>query len=136
MENIYLAAHYGRAEEMRGVRDVLEASGYRVTSRWIDQTEQKVALGEQELNDRPELGIPFAEKDIADLRRSDTMLQFTGAGRGGRHVELGIAIILRLDIILVGQREHVFHTLPFIRHYRDWTQFVIAEIRQNQWTRT
>lgn len=32
---IYLAARYSRNDEMRGVRDVLTALGYEVTSRWI-----------------------------------------------------------------------------------------------------
>lgn len=34
---IYLAARYSRNAEMRGVRDVLEGLGHKVTSRWIDQ---------------------------------------------------------------------------------------------------
>src|SRR6185437_10509575 len=32
---VYLAARYSRRQEMLGVRDVLAALGYRVTSRWI-----------------------------------------------------------------------------------------------------
>ena len=34
---VYLAARYSRNAEMRGVRDVLQGLGYKVTSRWIDQ---------------------------------------------------------------------------------------------------
>ena len=35
IKSVYLAARYSRNDEMRGVRDVLKALGYMVTSRWI-----------------------------------------------------------------------------------------------------
>jgi len=122
MEKIYLAAQYARNPEMRGYRDILEGLGYTVTSRWIDQHDGALeeALGEPELTAEPHRGTPFALKDLEDIAAADTVINFTGAGRGGRHVELGIAIASGKSLILVGRREHVFHCMPGIDWYPDW----------------
>src|SRR5262249_15597475 len=104
MKNLYLAAHYERAAEMRGIRDILTDLGYRVTSRWIDQKEQDEALGEKELTENPEQGTRFALIDIDDITAADTMVHFTGAGRGGRHTEFGIAIAMNMTLVIVGAR--------------------------------
>jgi hypothetical protein len=120
MRKIYLAAAYERAAEMRVYRDELHLLGYTVTSRWIDQTEQDSALGASSLTLAPELGAPFAVKDVSDINAADTMIHFTGGGRGGRQVEYGMAYILRKFLIVVGAREHVFHCLPGVDWYPDW----------------
>jgi len=128
---IYLAAAYERKDEMMGVRDVLTALGYQVTSRWIDQPPGE-GLGTAELSADPARGVPYAELDLADLVAADTVISFTGqGGRGGRHVEFGWALALRrygnpVRLILVGPREHVFHSLPEIEHYPDWSRLVMA----------
>lgn len=124
---IYLAAAYQRIDEMRGVRDVLGALGYQVTSRWIDQRGKGEGLGTADLADNPEQGIQYAELDLEDLRAAETVISFTGAsGRGGRHVEFGAALALGKHLIIVGPREHVFHTLPAIEWYPDWPRLVMA----------
>jgi hypothetical protein len=126
---IYLAAAYERNDEMRGVRDVLVALGYEVTSRWIDQevSGQTEAAGAAELAADPAAYVKFAHKDLDDLRAADTVISFTGGGgRGGRHVEFGIAHTLGKRLVLVGLREHVFHTLPEVEWYPDWTQLAMA----------
>jgi hypothetical protein len=127
---IYLAAHYARNAEMRGYRDILEAMGHKVTSRWIDQHQDTglltEALGEAELNAHPELGTPYALKDMEDIYTADTVMSFTnGRGRGGRHVEFGMAVVLMKRLVIVGPREHVFHTLPDIEHYPDWSRLFL-----------
>lgn len=43
-----------------------------------------------------------------------------GSGRGGRHVELGYALALDKSIWLVGRREHIFHSLPQVKHFDSW----------------
>ena len=37
------------------------------------------------------------------------------SGRGGRHVEFGLAIAWGKPVYLVGERENVFHWLPQVR---------------------
>jgi hypothetical protein len=126
-EKIYLAAAYQRIDEMRGVRDVLEALGYQVTSRWIDQQGKGEGLGASDLAENPERGIQYAELDLEDLHAAETVISFTGqSGRGGRHVEFGVATALGKRLIVVGPREHVFHTLPAVEWFPDWSRLVMA----------
>jgi hypothetical protein len=127
---IYLAASYPRLDEMRGVRDVLTAFGHTVTSRWIDQPPGEGA-GVAELAADPAAYVKFAHLDIADLEAAETVMSFTGeGGRGGRHVEFGMAVMLGKRLVIVGPREHVFHTLPEVEWYPDWSRLVMA------WSRT
>lgn len=123
-KKIYLAAHYARNAEMRDIRDELETYGHKVTSGWIDQHGGKLteALGERELNGNPDLGTPYALKDIAGIMSSDVLVSFTGNGRGGRHVEFGVAWALGKSLVIVGNREHVFHCLPGIEWYPNWSE--------------
>ncbi len=128
---IYLAAQYERHDEMRGVRDVLQALGHQVTSRWIDQHggDALEAATADQLDKEPEKCAKFALADIEDLEAADTVMSFTrpgGGGRGGRHVEFGYAIRGGKRLVLVGPREHVFHTLPQVEHYPDWPHLVMA----------
>lgn len=130
-ERIYLAARYSRNAEMRGVRDVLQGLGYEVTSRWIDQHGGNVleSIVAEQLNADPEAASHYAQVDVDDLARADTVVSFTsegGGGKGGRHVEFGLALGLCKRIVIVGPREHVFHTLPRVECYPDWPHLVMA----------
>lgn len=111
---IYLAAYTLRAEEMRRVRDRLVAMGHVVTSRWIDKADLKLerATTPGDLTDRPEPYREAASECLADLRAAEVLVAFTGeGGRGGRHVEFGYALARRMRILIVGPREHLFHTM-------------------------
>lgn len=111
---IYLAARFSRAAEMRDVRDFLHEKGHHVTSRWIDLREGDYPEYTTEtLNSDPELFASYADTDIEDVQAADILVSFTGqGGKGGRHVEFGLALAQGKRLILVGPREHVFHTLP------------------------
>ena len=54
---------------------------------------------------------------------SDCIMSFSstgdGSGRGGRHVEFGIAVAQGMYLIVVGRRENVFHHLPDVRQFDD-----------------
>jgi hypothetical protein len=138
---IYLAARYSRHEEMQGVRDVLAAFGHTVTSRWIEAPEGRYGSGSfsaEQLNSDPGYCSKVAARDIEDVLAADTVISFTeaaGGGKGGRHTELGIAIAARefgkpMRIIIVGPREHVFHTAPGAEWYPDWPRLVMAITRE------
>lgn len=102
---IYLAATYARHPEMNRIAGRLRGLHYEVTSRWI--------TGEH--NDIP---APLcARDDMEDLLQADTVLFFTpesgqGKGKGGRHTEFGVALGVGKRIIIIGERENVFHWLP------------------------
>lgn len=127
---IYLAADYARKDEMQGCRDVLEALGHQITSRWIDNSDsiEGAGIGTKMISpDRlPELS-KFAEKDYEDIVACDTLILFTTGEktRGGRHTEFGIALALRKGLIIIGPREHVFHCPEWIKHYLTWRSFMV-----------
>lgn len=117
-KSIYLASKFRRYEEMVGYADELRGLGYEVTSRWITAH----AGPDLDLDD-PRFP-QFALDDIEDVRAADTLISFTagGGGRGGRHTEFGMGIALGKRLIIVGPREHVFHTLPQVERVDTWEQ--------------
>jgi hypothetical protein len=107
---IYLCASYERRDELRGYRDQLEILGHEVTSRWLDETfPLKIKV-----DDLSQLEASLiARKDLVDVKRSDLLVAFTenpgtSRGRGGRHVEYGVAIAIGISRIIIGPRENIF----------------------------
>lgn len=126
---IYLAARFQRQHEMQEYRTQLLAAGHIVMSTWID--------GEAALDTmKPELHevyLPiWAKQDRNDLRDSDVLIAFTelpstdGSCRGGRHVELGMALAWGTRCIIVGPRENVFCWLPGITCCTNFEQALLA----------
>lgn len=128
---IYLASRYSRNDEMRGVRDVLTAYGFTVTSRWIDLHPDVVgdfteSFTVDTLNQEPGKCAPLGQHDLDDIDRADWVVSFTGqGGKGGRHVEFGYGVAKGKRMIVVGPREHVFHTLSTVDAFRDWRRFAL-----------
>lgn len=120
----YLAARFSRAEELRSYAKELEELGHEVTSRWLYSHKKDEADGPYTDAERR----VFATEDVADVILADTLVAFTEdskantfrAGRGGRHVELGIAIGLGKRVYVVGPRENVFCHLATIEVYQDF----------------
>jgi Domain of unknown function (DUF6378) len=126
---IYLAAQFARHADMRDYRDVLTELGCEVTSRWIDlHTVNDPVTGSEAFNSRPQEFSKFAEEDLEDVAAADLVVSFTegGLARGGRHVEFGYAVALGKELVLIGPREHLFHTLAKIRHFRSFAEFLLA----------
>jgi hypothetical protein len=134
IRKVYLAARYSRHNEMQGVRDVLSALyGIETTARWIDCHTDVVgdftsSFTVEFLNQYPEKCAPLGQHDVDDLMAADTVISFTSndGGKGGRHVEFGMAVALRKRLIVIGPREHVFHTLSAVEWFPDWPHFVMA----------
>lgn len=133
--NIYLAARYSRIDELNFYKRELEAWGHIVTSRWLNGEHQihgydayQVARG-NDLVTFPEKAALFAQDDVEDLAAADVVISFSeeprngNSGRGGRHVELGLALAQEKRLILVGPRENVFHCLPMVERWPDWSAF-------------
>ncbi len=129
--NIYLAARYGRREELCGYRRDLRLMGHEVPARWLDGKHQAKDDGDT-LPGGPSLARNFAEDDLADLLSCHCLIAFpeaprSSSSRGGRHVEFGMALGLKLAgrpmrILVVGPRENVFHCLPEVEHYATWSE--------------
>jgi hypothetical protein len=117
---IYLAARYGRFPEMQRHATALMALGHQITSRWIWGVHQ--ALDSHLLHPTfRHRSAQFAAEDQEDLRCADTFIGFSEIlglpSRGGRHVELGMALAWEKRILIIGGAEHVFHCLPGLEHY-------------------
>ena len=135
MTAFYIAARYGRWQEMQGYREQLEALGHTVTSRWINGTHSL-------RDDDPtlEFRAQMAMEDLDDLENADALICFTEPpgnihGRGGRHVEFGYALAMHrttsralgggfLPLHVIGYRENVFHCLPYVDFFDDWPAFL------------
>jgi hypothetical protein len=126
MPTIYLASRYSRHPEMQTYAKDLERVGYVVTSRWILGDHDIRAHGQSEADHYMPL---WAAEDWQDLRAAEICLSFTeppeqgqGRARGGRHVEMGIALALGKRCLIVGYRENIFHWLPQIEFYPTWPE--------------
>lgn len=124
---IYLAARYSRREELCGYRAELEALGHRVTSRWLNGNHQIDDAG-LSAEAAQEERVRFASEDWNDLMAADWCISFTETprssnSRGGRHVEFGAALATGKVCVVVGPRENVFHCLPGVEWFPDWTAF-------------
>ena len=109
---VYLAGRYQEQKTMRLVRSVW-APEIAVTSRWIDGKHDGVEARTCALD------------DLADIDEAEALVlwnpqRFHGQGRGGRHVELGYALALGKRVLIVGDRENVFHSHPLVELYPDW----------------
>lgn len=130
MNTIYIAARYDRLDEMNIYREELRRNGFDVNSRWLNGTHQIHPSPEKVDNHDENVAWearPFAQDDLEDVNACDTLIFFaepanSHSKRGGRHVEFGIALALEKRIIVVGNRENVFHCLPQIEHYDSFGQ--------------
>lgn len=132
MSRVYLAARYGRREELLGYATELAADGHTVTSRWLLGNQQwdaatiAAAAALEERGETPAEAARFAIDDWADLRTAEVVILFAeppGSAmgtRGGRHVEFGMAYALGKRCLVVGGRENVFHLLPGVELQPSW----------------
>lgn len=141
---IYLAARYSRRLELCGYRDRLRELGDSVTSRWLNGDHQISddgrPIGEEgealvegddgsQCERAAQLRRQFAREDMEDVLDCDVLVAFTepprsSASRGGRHVELGLAIAGRKQIVVVGHRENIFCWLPGVRFFETFDAFL------------
>lgn len=146
MTTYYLAARYTRRLELVGYRAVLESLGHKVPARWLNGSHQLDNQGrpigetgellfENGSADADHYRQKFAQDDYDDVLTADVLIAFTeqprpGHSRGGRHVELGIALGRGIPVVVVGPRENVFCWLPQVEHYDTWPDFLAAEFAQ------
>jgi hypothetical protein len=138
---LYLAARYSRRLELCAYRSQLADLGITVAGRWLDGAHQLSdkgvpiadtgeALVEDGSDDRAaELRTKFALDDLSDVLSSDALVAFTetprvSTSRGGRHVELGIALGSGIPVTIVGPRENIFCWLPEVIHYETWAGYL------------
>ena len=116
MRKVYLAAKFSRYIEMQEIAEWLKSYDYAVVSTWhspehLHINARKDPNGRGTVEERGE----WAEKDLDDLYIADIIVSFTDGphevSRGGRHVEYGAGLVLDKLMIVVGDKEHIFHEL-------------------------
>jgi nucleoside 2-deoxyribosyltransferase len=123
--NIYLAGPYSQKDQINKYAAELRQHGYKVTSSWLDEIHPpNVQLPDLTASEHS----GYAKRDVQDILASDVMIFFTDPTqkivRAGRHVEFGMAIILRMPIYVIGPEfENIFHYLPEIIHFESWDHF-------------
>ena len=134
---IYLAARYSRREELCRYREQLRSMGHVVTSRWLDGSHQISNTGEP-IGDNGEALVESGDcersaqmrqelvaEDFKDVLTCELLIAFTEqprakASRGGRHVELGMALGMMKRVWIVGPRENIFCWLEDVRLFDCW----------------
>jgi hypothetical protein len=122
---IYLAARYSRRQELLDYALELQERGYEITSTWIDGHHETRPGIDDDATDVER--ATWAAEDVSDVRRADWLVSFTEQerGRGGRHVEFGMALAWGQRLVLIGaNREHVFHCLPDVLQFDTWVAFL------------
>jgi nucleoside 2-deoxyribosyltransferase len=108
---IYVAAPFQMRNDAIKVMHWLVSHGHTVTSRWLVDIEDPSDLSKQ---------ADYANKCMTAIINSDVILalntpEWANAGTGGRHIELGYALALGKQIVLLGVRSNVFHHLECVR---------------------
>jgi hypothetical protein len=132
--NVYLAAPYSMKYTIAERAKDLADAGINCTSTWVTEPhDPKIQMSELS----PEYHKKYAIQDVRDVQRSDIFVFHTDPSktivRGGRHVEYGIFVGLRLargsedPIFVVGEdHENIFHYLPNVRHFATWEETLMA----------
>lgn len=125
-KTFYIAADYARKQEAAQLAaDLEQVLGMTSMGRWYKSQPayKDDGLGGELTGDDAAAAVKVAQEDWDDLASSDFFIQLTTGekARGGRHVELGMAIALKhaypyRQVIVVGPREHAFHYGEGIHH--------------------
>lgn len=130
---IYLAARYGRKDELGGYARDLETLEMQCTSRWLHMHERAKS---DELPSFDEQRL-WAAEDLQDIEAADLVICFTEKkdskhSRGGRHVEAGFAIASGKPVICVGPIENIFYALPQVTVVENWLEAVKILMERNK----
>ena len=124
--SVYLAASFGRQEEMRAVARRLRAVGVECTSRWLREDQSIHTKGS-----RDKFLTKCALTDIEDVRAARIFVRFSDKeemafplvqsklATGARHFEMGLAWACNKKIIVVGGRQNIFDWLEDVKHLPD-----------------
>lgn len=103
MIRVYIAAHTEEQPRALALRALLRHHGITVNARWLD------------LVDVPRESADGAQVCLEDIEDAQVVVFLNpkplhGTGTGGRHTEVGMALMARKPLVIVGERENVFHS--------------------------
>jgi hypothetical protein len=136
---LYIASWFGNKTKLKKKVKLLNRNGIEVTSRWLDENvAQTAGIKDVTMNHLVTTSII----DIEDIDAADAVVLVTPKkkdlkgvrkaawARGGRHFETGYqyALIKHLypdkRLIILGDKENVFHYLPEVEHVKSWKGLV------------
>jgi len=128
----YFASRYSDHPLMRQRRNELLAAWpeSEVVSRWIDAHGGTIQQSFTQGILNTEMDMVWAtggHPDVLDVMACDILVSFghkEGGGQGGRHVEFGMGMALGKRLVLIGVREHIFHTAPQVEFYPTFEDFL------------
>lgn len=120
---VYLAARFTRRAEMETIADILKTKGLQITARWV--------YGGEDGLHREDIAI----LDLEDVDACDIVVSFTEPygslnKGGGRHFEAGYGLAKGKRLVIIGDRENVFHHHPETRVYPDLDKWLHAICRE------
>lgn len=104
---IYLAAPYADRGKMETIANYLKTKGHEITASWVYG-------GEEGLTREQIAVLDLGDVDKADVVISFTYTRGTPSTGGGRHVEFGYAMARGKRLVVVAERENVFHHHPLV----------------------
>lgn len=104
---------------MEDAASVLTAHGANITSRWV--------YGGEEGKTNQDIAV----FDIEDLEKAECVVSFTEPygtmyKGGGRCVEFGYGLAKGKYLILIGERENVFHWYPGVQRFNTLEDFIAS----------
>ena len=110
-KRVYLAAAWIKGGDALVARDQLVRAGIDVTSRWLERVKGNTDPAYDYTKD-PNYTAPDAKveatKDIEDIEGADAVVVLNSAKSEGKAVEQGVALMLGIPIIVVGERSNTF----------------------------
>lgn len=125
---IYLAASFSTKVSANLRADEIRSRGHEITSSWLSATNDSDPL------DDAGICVTAALTCFADIARADLLIQVVPPRTSpGKYVELGIAVALQKEIVIVGGIASVFHYHPaVIARCCDWEEvFIVLSERSN-----
>lgn len=134
MTAFYIAARFSRRPEANALANKLQALGHTITSRWVRPEVDHVMPTGLSAQAEDAERCRFATEDCDDVIACDCMVSLMeeprSNGRGGRHVEFGMALGLGKKLVIIGPRETVFHHLPNVSAYATADDYLRAVERE------
>ena len=112
---VYIAAPWIRGGEANKLKKVLTAKGYYITAGWLQRSrknlDQNYDYNKDPAYKKVECCVE-AERDIQDIERSDVVVVLNGYKSEGKVVEQGLALAMKIPIIIFGPKTNIFQNLP------------------------
>lgn len=126
--NIFLSSRFSRRHECHVLGKKLAKFGHKVVSRWTMQNCDHIIPAELSEQASDAERKRFAIEDYHDISDSEWFIVMTNEprnnGRGGYHVEFGIALAMQKKLTIIGPRENIFHHWPRATHFINTNDFL------------